>query len=99
MFADSSSERATCSTIWLGDDFPGARGEVQVVSARSPARISGIPEQHMAEEFSPHRADQPFHEWGDRATRDGLDFVDLQNSKVRPPPVRLSARDHPSADL
>ena len=23
MLADSSSERATCSTIWLGDQFPG----------------------------------------------------------------------------
>src|SRR5712692_6043308 len=40
MFADSSSERATCSTIWLGDHFPGPRGEVQVVPARSPARIN-----------------------------------------------------------
>ena len=40
MFADSSSERATCSTIWLGDHFPGARGDVQVVPARSPARIN-----------------------------------------------------------
>src|SRR6266850_6568461 len=40
MFADSSSERATCSTIWLGDHFPGARGEVQVVLVRSPARIN-----------------------------------------------------------
>src|SRR6266699_2424174 len=40
MFADSSSERATCSTIWLGDHFPGARGDVQVVLVRSPARIN-----------------------------------------------------------
>src|SRR5437867_11851625 len=40
MFADSSSERATCSTIWLGDHLPGARGEVQVVPVRSPARIN-----------------------------------------------------------
>src|SRR3989442_6884485 len=40
MFADSSSERATCSTVWLGDHFPGARGEVQVVLVRSPAMIN-----------------------------------------------------------
>src|SRR5260370_21262952 len=28
-----------------------------------PLKISGIPEEHMVEKFSPHRADQPFHEW------------------------------------
>src|SRR5258705_6537634 len=40
MFADSSSERATCSTIWLGDHFPGARGEVQALLVPSPAMIN-----------------------------------------------------------
>src|SRR5713226_6102825 len=40
MFADSSSERATCSTIWLGDHFSGARGEVQALFVRSPAMIN-----------------------------------------------------------
>src|SRR5437762_6542189 len=40
MFADSSSERATCSTIWLGDHFPGARGDVQALFVRSPAMIN-----------------------------------------------------------
>ena len=40
MLADSSSERATCSTIWLGDHFPGARGAVQAVAVRSPATIN-----------------------------------------------------------
>jgi integrase-like protein len=28
-----------------------------------PLEIAGIPEQHMVEKFSPHRADQPLHEW------------------------------------
>ncbi len=28
-----------------------------------PLKITGIPEQHMVEKFSPHRADQPLHEW------------------------------------
>ena len=40
MLADSSSERATCSTIWLGDHFPGTRGAVQAVAVRSPAAIN-----------------------------------------------------------
>ena len=26
-----------------------------------PLQITGIPEQHMIQEFSPHRPDQPFH--------------------------------------
>ena len=26
-----------------------------------PLRITGIPEQHMIQAFSPHRPDQPFH--------------------------------------
>ena len=28
-----------------------------------PFKITGIPEQHMVEKFSPRRADQPLHEW------------------------------------
>ena len=28
-----------------------------------PFKITGIPEQHMVEKFSPHRADQALHEW------------------------------------
>src|SRR5688500_2439592 len=40
MFADSSSERATCSTIWLGDHLPEPRDEVQAVPVRSPALIN-----------------------------------------------------------
>ena len=28
-----------------------------------PFKIMGIPEQHMVEKFSPHRADQSLHEW------------------------------------
>src|SRR5262245_42078179 len=40
ILADSSSKRATCSTIWLGDHFPGACGEVQAVPVRSPVRIN-----------------------------------------------------------
>jgi len=39
-FADSSMIRATCSTTWDGDHFPGARGTVQVVPALSAATRS-----------------------------------------------------------
>ena len=28
-----------------------------------PFKITGIPEQHMVEKFSPHRPDQTLHEW------------------------------------
>src|SRR5206468_5582409 len=34
---DSSKPRATCSTTWLGDHFPGARGVVQVAADLSAA--------------------------------------------------------------
>src|SRR5262249_31634775 len=39
-FADSSSDRATCSTSWLGDHLPGARGTVQAGPHRSEAATS-----------------------------------------------------------
>ena len=28
-----------------------------------PFKITGIPEEHKVEKFSPHRADQALHEW------------------------------------
>ena len=28
-----------------------------------PFQITGIPEQHLVEKFSPHRPDQALHEW------------------------------------
>jgi hypothetical protein len=28
-----------------------------------PFKITAIPEQHMVETFSPHRAEQALHEW------------------------------------
>jgi hypothetical protein len=37
MFAPSSRPPATCSTTWLGDHFPGARGVVHVAADRSAA--------------------------------------------------------------
>src|SRR5687768_11026557 len=40
MLADSSSDRATCSTIWLGDHLPGARGAVHDGPDRSPSAIN-----------------------------------------------------------
>src|SRR5206468_4594879 len=36
-FAPSSKPRVTCSTTWLGDHFPGARGVVQVAADLSAA--------------------------------------------------------------
>jgi hypothetical protein len=55
--------------------------------------ITGIPEQHMVEKFSPHRADQALHEWvRQRHIRHSLDFIDLQDPKVRLPTVRLKQR-------
>src|SRR5438552_4031755 len=40
--ADSSSARATCSTIWLGDHLPGARGVVHDTPARSAVAINWL---------------------------------------------------------
>ena len=55
-----------------------------------PLKITGIPEQHMVQKLSPHRPNQALHE-GVRQGHIGhrLDFVDLQNSKIRRPTVRL----------
>src|SRR5206468_11972579 len=38
--AASSKPRVTCSTAWLGDHFPGARGVVQVAADLSAAATS-----------------------------------------------------------
>jgi hypothetical protein len=49
----------------------------------------------MVEKFSPHRADQPFPERvGQGHMKHSLDFVDLQNPKVRRPTVRLKTAHH-----
>src|SRR5262245_23652126 len=40
MLADSSSDRATCSTIWLGDHLPGARGVDHAGPQHSAAAIN-----------------------------------------------------------
>ena len=61
--------------------------------AKFSFKITGIPEQHVVEIFSPRRADQALHEWvGPGHLRHGLDCVDLQNPQVRRPPVRLEQR-------
>ena len=53
-------------------------------------QITGIPEQHMIERFSPHRPDQTLDEGvRQRHARHGLDFVDLENPEVCFPTVRL----------
>ena len=58
-----------------------------------PFKITGIPEQHLVETFSPRRSDQALHEGvGPGHMRHGLDCVDLQNPQVRRPPVRLEQR-------
>ena len=63
---------------------------VDLELAKLPFQITSIPEQHMVEEFSPHRADQALHEWvGQGHMRYGLDFVDLQNPQVRRSTMRL----------
>ena len=63
-------------------------------------QITGIPEQHLIEKFSPHRPDQALDEWvGHRHIRHGLDFVDRENPKVRLPTVRLEERTMIGADM
>ena len=37
------------------------RGVVGLEVGERPLQITGIPAQHMIQEFSPHRPDQPFH--------------------------------------
>jgi len=58
-----------------------------------PLQIPSIPERHLVQEFSPYCADQALHE-GVRPghVRYGLEFVDLQNSQIRRPSVRLEQR-------
>ena len=58
-----------------------------------PFQVTGIPEQHMVEEFSPHRPDEPLHK-GVRQWHMGYGFdcVDLQKPKVGGPPMRLEER-------
>ncbi len=56
-------------------------------------QITGIPEQHSVEKFSADRPDQALHKWvGHGHMRQGLDFLDVQNPKVRRPPVCLEQR-------
>src|SRR5262245_12257314 len=56
-------------------------------------QVTGIPEQHAVEKFSAYCSDQPFHEWvGQRHLGCGLDFVNIQNPKVRRPAVCLEHR-------
>jgi len=63
---------------------------VRLEIGKLPFQVTPIPEQHVIEEFSPRRSDQALHEWvRQRHVRDSLDFLDLQNPKVRCPPVRL----------
>src|SRR5215468_3045934 len=47
-FADSSQQRAICSTTWLGDHFPGARGVVQVAADLSAAAASSLTAARLA---------------------------------------------------
>jgi hypothetical protein len=56
-------------------------------------QITGIPEQHLIEKFSPHRPDQTLDDGvGQRHMRHRLDFVDLENPEVCLPTVRLEER-------
>ena len=49
-------------------------------------QVTGIPEQHVVEKFSPQCSDRPFHKWvGQRHLRHGFDFFNVQNPKVRRP--------------
>jgi hypothetical protein len=36
---------------------------VDLELGKLPFEITGIPEQHLIEEFSPHRPNHPLHEW------------------------------------
>ena len=66
---------------------------VDLEVAKFSFKITGIPEQHLVEIFSPRRSDQALHEGvGPGHMRHGLDFVDLQNPQVRRPTVRLEQR-------
>ncbi|KAF5406728.1 MAG: hypothetical protein Udaeo2_32080 [Candidatus Udaeobacter sp.] len=61
-------------------------------SRRASVQDHGHSRTAHGREISPHRADQPLHEWVTGAHACGLNFVDLQNPKVRRPPVRLEQR-------
>src|SRR5262245_60577783 len=48
MLAASSKPRAMCSTTWLGDHFPGARGVVQVAADLSAAATRSMTAARLA---------------------------------------------------
>ena len=71
----------------------GRRGVVNLELGKLAFQITGIPEQHLVEEFSPHRPDQALYKGVRQGhVRHGLDFIDLENPKVRLPPVSLEER-------
>ena len=73
---------------------------VNLELVKLPFQVAAIPEQHLVEKFTPHRADQALDERvGQRHRRDGLDRVDLKNPQVRPPTVRLEQRVMIGAEL
>jgi hypothetical protein len=55
---------AKVNGVWPSNDaWLRAALVVGLEVGKFPFKITGIPEQHMVEEFSPHCPDQPFHEW------------------------------------
>ncbi len=58
-----------------------------------PLKIPGVPEQHVVQELSPQRPDQPFHEGMRHGNvRHGLDLINLEDPKGRLPSVRRKQR-------
>ena len=46
-------------------------------------QVSGIPEEHLVNEFPTYTSDQPFNKrMGHGHMREGLDFLDLQYAKI-----------------
>ena len=73
---------------------------VNLEVGKRPFQITGIPEWHRVQKCSPHRSDPSFDErMGEGHMRHGLEFVDLQNPRVRPPLVRLEERIRIGAEM
>ena len=54
---------ANVSGVWPSNEAWQRAGVVVVLElAKLPLKITAIPEQHMVETFSPHRADQALDE-------------------------------------
>ena len=58
-------------------------------SIQLPMEVEAVPEEGLVEIFAPKGSDQPLDErMRARHEREGLEFVDVENSHIRPPAMK-----------